>query len=364
MKITEIETEGISIPLEEEAFDSTAKWSEFNLLLVRVHTDEGVVGVSDIAPLHEKEMGIFERIIEEKLKQKIIGENPYDVERLWIKMVGTGSGAYSLGKSGAIVTATSSIDVALWDIIGKSLEISLYNLLGGKVREEIDLYASFMGQPPVERIKEVLKRGFRGVKVKIGFNVKEDVEYIRKIREELGYDFKLMVDGNQGYDLEEAVEFSKKVSDFGILWLEEPVNVYNFKTLKMLSEKVDIPLAVGENYYMLNEFLTVMEGGTARYIQPDVNHAGGITPIRKISSLAEVYGVKLAPHLHSIVGIVVGLHILIASPSGYVAEYPIYGESWDKILEKYAIIEGGKAKIRDKGGIGVDLKDLRTSRVP
>jgi len=358
MKITEIETKEISIPLEEEAFDSTAKWSELNLLLVEVHTDEGIIGVSDIAPLHEREMGIFEKIIEEKLRQKVIGENPYDVERLWIKMVGIGSGAYTLGKSGAIITATSSIDVALWDIIGKSLDTPLYNLLGGKVRKEVELYASFMGQPSVERIKDALKRGFRGVKVKVGFNVKEDVEYLRKLREELGYDFKLMVDGNQGYDLEEAVEFGKKVRELEILWLEEPVNIYNFKALKMLSEKIEIPIAVGENYYMLNEFLMVMEEGFARFVQPDVNHAGGITPIRKISSLAEVYGVKLAPHLHSIVGIVAGLHVLTASPSGYVAEYPIYGGRWDEILREYAVIEDGKARIRDRGGIGVDLKDL------
>ncbi len=359
MKIVKVETESVSLPLDEPAFDSTARWSEFNFLLVKVYTDEGIVGLSDIAPLHGKEMDIFEKIILGKLEQKIIGEDPYNIERIWAKMVGFGSEAYALGRSGAIITASSAIDVALWDIISKSFNTPLYNLLGGKFRDSIELYASFMGQPSVERIKDFVRNGFRGVKVKVGFDVKRDLEYVEKLRDELGYDFKLMLDGNQGYTIEDAKFFAKKVEDFEISWFEEPLNVYNFKGLKSLSRSTIIPIALGENYYIINDFLKVMEENIAMIVQPDINHAGGLTQVRKISSLAESYDIKLAPHLHSIIGFMIGLHVLTASPNGYIAEYPVYGKKWnarDQILEKCLVIDNGAAKIVSRKGIGVEEK--------
>lgn len=360
MKISNIETLPISYPLEEGAFDSTAKWSEFNLLMVKVYTDDGFIGVSDIAPLHGREMKIFEKIILDKLAPKVVGENPFDREKIWVKMVGFGSEAYALGRSGAIITASSAIDVALWDIVGKSLNTPVYNLFGGRARDSVELYASFMGQPPVERIKDILREGFMGVKVKVGFNVKKDVEYLKRLRDELGYDFKLIVDGNQGYSLEEAKDFARRAEELEILWFEEPVNVYNFKGLNVLSKTVRIPLALGENYYMINEFLQVIEDGTARIIQPDVNHAGGLTQMKKISSIAEAYDVKLAPHLHSLVGFVVGLHVLMAQANGFIAEYPVYGKKWtfrDKFIEKCVIIKDGFCQLSCKNGIGIELDE-------
>lgn len=359
MKIVKVETESVSLPLDEPAFDSTARWSDFNFLLVKVYTDEGIVGVADIAPLHGKEMGIFEKIILDKLEQKIVGEDPHNIERIWIKMIGFGSEAYALGRSGAVVTASSAIDVALWDIISKSFDTPLYNLLGGKFRDSIELYASFMGQPPVERIKNFVIEGFKGVKVKVGFNVKKDIEYVKMLREVLGYDFKLMLDGNQGYTVEEAKFFARRVEDFEIFWFEEPIDVFNFNGLKSLSKSTIIPVALGENYYMIKDFIKIMEENIAIIVQPDINHVGGLTQARKVSSIAEAYGIKLAPHLHSIVGFMVGLHLITASPNGYIAEYPVYGKRWkarDQFLEKCLVIDNGMAKIVGKKGIGLEEK--------
>ncbi|MDI3503060.1 MAG: D-galactarolactone cycloisomerase [Archaeoglobi archaeon] len=357
MRITGIETEEISIALSEEAFDSTARWSEFNLLLVEVKTDEGVSGISDIAPLHGREMGVFREIIERILKPKLIGENPFKIERIWRNCIGYGSSAYALGRAGAVVTATSAIDIALWDILAKSLKTPLYSLLGGEFREEVTLYASFMGQPEVGRVEEVLKNGFEAVKLKVGFDVQKDLEYLRLLREELGNEFRIMVDGNQGYDFEDAVRFAREAEELSIEWFEEPIDVYNFRALKELSRRIEIPVALGENYYMMGEFLEAIESG-ARFIQPDFNHSGGITQIRKIASLSEFHSVKLAPHLHSPVGFLSGLHILLSSPSGYIAEYPVYGEEWDRIFRKYVEIEKSKARVIRRDGIGFEPEEL------
>ena len=355
MKISNIDVIPLSYPLEQEAYDATARWKEFNWILVKVETSNGLLGLADIAPLHGKEMEIFEAIIKKKLERLVIGESPYDVERIWMKMIGKGSSAYALGNKGAVVSAASAIDVALWDIISQSLGTPLYNILGGKFREKIMLYLSFMGPVCAEMLEEFKRRGFKAVKLKVGFDVKKDVEEVRRVREAFG-DFKITVDGNQGYDLYQAIEFSERASEFNVEWLEEPINVFNIKDLSILASKSKIPIALGENYYSLHEFSEVIVEGIAGVIQPDINHCGGITRIKKIASIAECYDVKFAPHTHSIIGFVVSLHLLTSSPIGYVAEYPMYGKEWtlrDKFIEKCVKIEDGHAELTCKKGIGI-----------
>ena len=356
MKISRIDVTSLSYPLECEAYDATARWREYNWILVRVETSNGLVGFADIAPLHGREMEIFEAIIKKKLEPLVVGESPYDVERLWAKTLGRGSSAYALGTKGAVVTAISAIDIALWDIISQSFDTPLYNVLGGKFREKVMIYGSFMGRVPLEIIKELKRQGFKAIKFKVGFDVKRDVEETRKLREVLD-DFKIMVDANQGYDLSKAIAFSEKVKEFDIEWIEEPINVFNMRDLAILAAKCDIPIALGENYYSLQEFSEVITKGIAGVIQPDINHGGGITQIRKIASIAECYDVKFAPHIHSIIGFMVGLHLLTSTPNGYLAEYPMYGAQWtlrDKFIEKCVEIENGYAYLKCRRGIGVE----------
>jgi len=361
VKVSRVDVTPVSLSLPEPAFDATARWDRFNFLMVNVETSDGLVGVSDIAPLHEKEAPIYESIIKKKLEGLVVGEEPYDLERLWLKMVGKGSGAYALGSKGAILSAVSAIDIALWDIVSKSFGTPLYNLLGGKFRDRVKLYVSFMGDIPIDRIKYFLDQGFKAVKIKLGFDLEKDVNKIIEIREALGYGFDLMVDINQGYDLRQAIAFTSKAEKYEVYWVEEPINVYNFKALKILSEKTRIPIGLGENYYGKDEFFNVLEGDIAGVIQPDVNHAGGLTPIRKIVSLASFLDTPVAPHLHSIIGFAVGLHILTSVPNGLIAEYVIYGKRWkerDEALKSLVSVDDGYAKLRCKEGIGVEPDKL------
>ena len=360
MRISSIESIPISLPLPEPVFDATATWSEFNSLIVKVMTSDGVMGVADIAPLHGREMPIFKSVIEKKLKKQVIGEEPFNLEKLWVSMVGKGSSAYALGTKGAIITAASAIDVALWDIVAKSLGTPLYNLLGGRFRNEVKLYLSFMGKRPDNRIKSLLDRGFEAVKIKSGFDPKEDIDRIAGIRERLGYNFDLMVDINQGYDLRQAIEFATDAERYEIYWIEEPIDVHNVRALKVLSERTKIPIGLGENYYGKDEFFSVLDKMVVGVLQPDINHAGGLTPMRKIISIADVFGVPVAPHLHSIIGFAVGLHLLTSIPNGLIAEYVIYGERWeerDRILRDLVSIEDGNARLRCKSGIGIELDE-------
>jgi L-alanine-DL-glutamate epimerase-like enolase superfamily enzyme len=359
MKISGIDVKSLIYPLEQEAYDATVRWKDFNWVLVRVETSNGLVGLADIAPLHGREMGIFETIIKKKLERIVVGESPYDLERIWMKMIGKGSSAYALGNKGAVVSAASAIDVALWDIVSQSYGTPLYDILGGRSREKVTVYPSFMGPVPADMLEEIRRRGFKAIKFKVGFDAKKDVEEVKRVREALG-DFKMMVDGNQGYDLYQAIDFSERAREFNVAWLEEPINVFNIRDLSILADKSRIPIALGENYYSLHEFSEVIVGGIAGVIQPDINHGGGITQIKKIASIAECYDVKFAPHTHSIIGFVVGLHLLTSTPNGYVAEYPMYGKKWtlrDKFIEKCVKIEGGYAELTCKKGTGIEYDE-------
>ena len=359
MKISNIDVIQLTYPLEEEAYDATARWRDFNLILVKVTTSNGFVGLADIAPLHGEEMTIFDIVIKKKLEQLVIGENPYDLERIWRKMIGKGSSAYPLGNRGIIVSAASAIDLALWDIVSKSFGTPLYNLLGGEFREKVMIYPSFMGYVSVDMLDEVKRQGFKAIKFKVGFNVKRDFEEVKKVRNTLN-EFKIMLDGNQGYDLYQATEFAEKVREFEIEWFEEPINAFNVKDLRILASKTSIPIALGENYYSLDEFSEIITNDIVSIIQPDTNHGGGVTQIRKIASIAECYDVKFAPHLHSIIGFVVGLHMLTSFPNGYLAEYPMYGKRWpfrDKFIENCVKIEEGYARLICKQGIGVEYNE-------
>jgi L-alanine-DL-glutamate epimerase-like enolase superfamily enzyme len=360
MRISEVNVIQLSYPLEEEAYDATARWREFSLVLVKVTTSNGLIGLADIAPLNKRDTAIFEVVIKKGLEQLVIGENPLDLERIWRKMIGKGSSAYSLGNKGIVVSAASAIDICLWDIVSKYYGTPLYNLLGGKFREKVMVYPSFMGYVSNEMLDEVKRQGFKAIKFKVGFNVNKDFEEVKKVRDALN-EFKVMVDGNQGYDLYQAIKFAEKVKGFDIEWFEEPINVFNIKDLSVLSSKISIPIALGENYYSLDEFAEVIINDIAAIVQPDTNHGGGVTQIRKIASIAECYDVKFAPHLHSIIGFVVGLHMLTSFPNGYIAEYPMYGKRWefrDKFIEDCVKIENGFARLTCKEGIGVKFKEL------
>lgn len=359
MKVSDIEVFKLTCPLEEEAYDATARWRSFNLVLVKVTTSNGLVGLADITPVYKEQMTIFEAVIEKWLKQIVVGEDPHDLERNWRRMIGKGSSAYALGNRGIIVSAASAIDIALWDITSKSFGTPLYNLLGGKFRDKVMVYPSFMGYVSTEILDEVKKQGFKAVKFKVGFDVESDLKEVRKVRDALR-EFKIMLDGNQGFDLYGAIGFAERVKEFKIEWFEEPINVFNIKDLRILANKIDVPIALGENYYSLDEFSTVITDGVANIIQPDINHGGGLTQIRKIASIAECYDVKFAPHLHSIIGFVVGVHMLTSFPNAYIAEYPMYGKEWkfrDKFIEKGVKIEDGYAKLTCKEGIGVEYNE-------
>ena len=370
MKITDIETLPLSCPLKEFIGDATARWKAWNALLVQVFTNEGIAGIGEISPLHGEEMDIFEAIIQNKLKKIIIGEDPLDRERLWDKMLGKGSGSFVLGSEGAIVSAIAGIDIALWDIVGKALNIPIYKLLGGSYREEIRLYASALFNrvtgPPLtseelaEEASGYVKEGFTAIKMKVGFDAKRDLRNIAAVREAIGPDIDLMVDANQGYSFPVALKVARQLEKYNICWFEEPIPCHDLDASAELAAAVDVPIALGENEYTRYRFRDILVKRAADIIQPDIIHAGGITECKRIVSMASAWQVPYVPHIYSTVGLVGSLHLIASTSNAFIAEYIKGRGEWplrNELFTEPLKIERGCIEVPKGPGLGIKLRE-------
>jgi len=369
MEIIDVKAFPLSFPLEEAAHDATGKWKEWNTVIVKVYADDGTIGIGEVGPIHGGGMEVFKAIIEGKLKKMVIGENPFDREKLFEKMLGHGTSAYAFGTKGAIVSAVASIDIALWDLVGKVLKVPIYDLLGGKCREKIPAYASgFFGKAgkpltPEECAREALlyvDEGFTAMKMKVGFDSKSDLKRVKAVRDAIGPDIDLMVDANQSYSFPLAVKMARLFGKYDITWLEEPIPINDIEAMAALTSIVEIPIAAGENYYTRYEFRDLLVKRAVDIIQPDIIHAGGVTECKRIASMANAWNIPCAPHIHSTVGMVASIHLLASIPNGLVAEYITRGGSSalrDELFTRPLRIKNGYIEVPKGPGLGIELNE-------
>jgi len=369
MKIIDVKAFPISFPLEEAAYDATGIWREWNTVIVKVYADEGTIGIGEVGPIHGGGTAVFKAIIEKKLKKLIIGENPFDRERLFEKMLGHGTSAYAFGTKGAIVSAVASIDIALWDLVGKVLKVPIYDLLGGKCREKIPAYASgFFGKAgkpltPEECGREAIvyvEEGFTAMKMKVGFDPKSDLRRVKAVRDAIGSDVDLMVDANQSYSFPLAVKMARLFEKYDVTWLEEPIPINDIDAMAALTSTVEISIAAGENYYTRYEFRDLLVKRAVDIIQPDIIHAGGITECKKIASMANAWNIPCAPHIHSTVGMVASIHLLASVSNGLIAEYITRGGSSalrDELFARPLKVKNGYVEVPKGPGLGIELNE-------
>jgi len=370
LRITDIKTIPLTCPLKEPIGDATAQWDAWNALLVQVFTDEGIVGLGEVSPLHGREMAVFEAIIQKRLRQLVVGEDPFDRERLWDKMLGKGSGSFTLGSEGAVVSAIAGVDIALWDIAGKALNSPICRLLGGCYRRKIRVYASGLfnraADPPLtpkelaEEAKGYVKEGFTAIKMKIGFDMKRDLEKVAAVREAIGPDVNLMVDANQGYSFPVALKMARELEKYEVSWFEEPIPSHDLDSLAALAAAVDIPIALGENEYSRYRFRDILVKRAADIVQPDIVHAGGITECKRIISMASAWEVPYVPHIYSTIGLVGTLHLIASTSNAFIAEYIKGVGEWalrNELFTEPLKVEGGYIKVPDGPGLGIKIKE-------
>jgi len=370
MKIMDVQAYPVSFPLEEPARDATGVWDSWNTVIVKITTSDGTCGYGEIGPIHGGGIPIFKAIVEHKLRGMIIGENPFDRERLYEKMLGSGTGAYALGQKGAVVSAVAGIDIALWDVVGKILQTPVYNLLGGAVHPRIPAYASgFFGKngralTPSECAEEAKRygdQGFHGVKMKVGFGRHDDLKNLEAVRNAIGPDMGIMVDANQSYSYHDVLKIADELAAFDLTFLEEPLPINDLDGMASLVRSVATPIAAGENYYTRYEFRELFAKRAVNIVQPDIIHAGGIAETKIIASMASAYNIPLAPHIHATIGVPASIHLLTSSSNALAAEYITSGGSYKlrrELIGDCCLVDAdGFVPVPEEPGLGIHVNE-------
>jgi D-galactarolactone cycloisomerase len=358
MKITDIKTIRLRamVPVEGQVFSRSGIRNSRSATLVQIETDEGITGIGSCSGNGE----LIEVIIDKVLTPLLIGMDPTEIDAIWDKAYFRG-GHKEFGTRGVGVVTMSGIDIALWDILGKVRGVPLHDLLGGKVREKVPVYATalYPEQPSkvAKRARGFAEQGFHGVKIKVGFDLDQDIRIVRAVRQELGKDFVVMTDANQGYTLDVALKATDAFADCGAYWLEEPLFVEDIEGHAILRERGKTPVAVGENLNMCYAFENFIVRGAVDFIQPDVARAGGITEIRKITGMAAKHKVPVSFHTWGDgVALAASVHLAAALQHCIVMELDYtYNPLREELLREPVKIENGYLIPPEKPGLGVEL---------
>lgn len=368
MKITRIETIPIRVPLKAELAIRSGRGgghSESPFLLVRVHTDAGLVGVGEASctPRWSGEDQVTgAHLIRTYLEPLLIGEDPTDVAGLTRK--------FRLGFAGNPFTK-AAVEMALWDIAGKAAGKPVCELLGGCVREFVPTKWSVSGVEP-ERAAAIARwavdQGFRAMKVKVGIDPDGDVARVRAVRAAVGPAVKLGVDANGGWAREVAAATIGRLGEFGIYFVEQPLAPEEGVLLPELRKTIDLPIVADESVYTLQDAMMLAQLGAADVFSIYVGKAGGIGPARQIADFAQTVGVKctVGSNLELGVGSAAMVHLAIATRGIAAEEFPcdIIGPFFyeDDIVQKPLPIVPGAARATAAPGLGVELDDEKVER--
>ncbi|ADV47759.1 mandelate racemase/muconate lactonizing enzyme family protein [Cellulophaga sp. E16_2] len=296
MKIKSIEPFVISHKLDTPFYFSQWQYDTRKICLVKITLEDGTYGWGEgYGPANVIKAGI------EFFEPFLIGKIAIENEVLWQEMYRR---SMDYARSGTLQASISAIDVALWDIKGKLLNLPVSVLLGGLKNPIIEPYATGLYFTRVENLEQSLiaeallykSQGFKAIKMKVGLSVNEDIKYVGAIRKAIGPNVRLMIDSNHAYSYKEAIELARKVEKYDISWFEEPVSPEDYSGYKKLRANTTIPIAGGECEYLKFGFKRLLENECVDIAQPDICAAGGLTEAKKIATLAQVFNKDVVPH--------------------------------------------------------------------
>ncbi len=365
MKVTRIETTyfrpGVDLP-----------WKP-NWVWVRVHTDSGLTGLGETYPRNEAEASVIHSTIAERL----LGHDPRDIERIWADLYRTFDFQVT---GGAEMRALSAMDLALWDLFGKSLNLPAYRLLGGKSNPEIRLYNTCFGlrydfmKEPDKIMRELIDRyGIKAIKIwpfdQAGArnqheyitmaDIEEGLFPVRKLRDAFGNDIEILMEFHSGWDLTSAVRIAKALEPYHPMWLEDMLLPGNFEQYRRLADSTSLPLTISERMAGRREFLQMLESRAARYVMFDATWCGGLSEARKIAHMAEAFDLPVAPHtaggpllFYASTHLATALTNLAIQESCQV----FYESTWPTMLERPLVPKNGVIRAPETPGLGMEIK--------
>ena len=366
----------VPIPYERQHTSDFGRVTTFDSVIVRIDTDTGLTGWG------EAKAGVgsaaacagLAAIINEDYAPLLLGQDPRDISRLWDTMYNTpregfaianGHALPQLGRRGLSIAAIAGVDVALWDILGKSLGAPVWRLLGGRRVERMPAYASG-GWADADNIGAQLqgycdKAGFRAVKMRVGVmdgSPARSAARVRAARKTLGPDIKLMADAHGTWTVAEARAFCRMVEDEDLFWFEEPVSSDDKQGLAEVRRCSTVPISTGESEFTRHDFREIAELRAADVLQPDLAIAGGLTEGLRISALCSAFNLRLAPHLWSgAPAFAAGMHLAATQSAGFILEYSLGHNPMlhDLVEEDFPVIDG-HVEIPDRPGLGITIR--------
>lgn len=360
----------VCVYLLEHALDEPfqSAFSQFDVrgaCLVEVKSDDGLSGWGECLGPHR-----INGAVVAAMKPRVVGKDPSRIDAIWLDLYNQ---FRDQGQRGVTLTALSGLDIALWDLAGKRLGAPVHELMGGAFRNRVRAYATggfrrLSGDRPAyiaEETRRYVEQGFHAVKIKIGYDVDEDLQTIAAVREAIGPGTALMIDANHGYDRIEAIHLAKAAVDYGVDWFEEPVVPEDLEGYREVRAGQPLPVAGGETWHARWAFREALERGCLDIAQPDVCGVGGLSEARRVADLATAFHVRVVPHVW-------GTGVALAAALQYLAilpPTPQRHESRDPILEfdrthnpyRQAVLaepiehEGGVVAVPTGPGLGIEI---------
>jgi L-alanine-DL-glutamate epimerase-like enolase superfamily enzyme len=321
-------------------------------VLVRLETDAGLVGWGETPDDWINKS--FEGTGEEKLRPQVIGRDPFDVEAF--------AAENTLGPFLA-----SAVEMAMWDLMGQATRQPLYKLLGGRVREKVEL-AACMGIRPYDEAKAIARQyvemGFTTLKTKAGRDAQEDLEMVRGIRDGVGDRLKLRIDPNMGYAPEVALQLAKDLEKYDLEYLEQPMHRTLLAESARMRKQTRTPLALNESVTTTEVVLQVLQLGAADVLLPDTYQGGGIAQVKKVAALCEAAKVPCVFHCAHDLGLKTAamLHVVASTPCFTLANDCTYYGLEDDVITPLHEVERGYMKVPEGPGLGVRVDEAKVAR--
>jgi L-alanine-DL-glutamate epimerase-like enolase superfamily enzyme len=353
-------------------------------LWVKIETDLGITGLGECVHGGYQAIAIIE-----EFAPKLVGRDPFAVDAIFEDL--RRSLVFEGGFAGALITALTGIEIALWDLKGRALKTPVYELLGGKFRDKIRVYCDCEVSPGMnmgevkEVVDTVLEAGFTALKVDLDirayghtgtetawydkdhFNMTPNkwehnrmVELASMVVEAAGPSVDVATDLHTRLDVHSAIRLCKDLEPLQLLWLEEPIPPENIDAMLAIREATSTPICAGENLYLRHGFRELLEKEAVSIIMPDIPKCGGLSECRKIANMAELYSIPFAPHnVSSPIGTMASAHVCATVPNFLILEYHwFHRDYWSTIItDNRDIIVNGFIELSDKPGIGLDLNE-------
>jgi muconate cycloisomerase len=367
LKITGVETIPVRVPLRKRFMIRSARGvhAASPFLLVKIHTDSGIVGLGEVSCTPRwsgEDHFTAQHFIQTILAPLLIGEDPTHIDALNLKIErGVARNPFT----------KAALEMALWDIFGKSVGLPVYRLLGGPVREEVTIKWSISGLEPeaaANIASWAMEQGFRAMKVKVGLEPNEDVDRVRAVRKAVGENIRLGVDANGGWPVRTALAVIRRVCNQNLFFAEQPVPQWDILGMAQVRSRVSIPVIADESVYTTHDAAALIRARAADVLSVYVGKAGGISNARKIVAVAEAAGVActIGSNLEMGIGSAAMIHLAMASRGVRAEEFPcdIIGPLYyeDDLLIEPLNLSGGRARPHERPGLGVELDDEKVGR--